>query len=58
MFVLTMTIWGGGYAWQLKYTRATVKATGDWTDSGYAGPLILYMCYGFYDAAWQCCAYW
>jgi hypothetical protein len=58
MFVLTMAIWGGGYAWQLKYTRTTVQGTGDWTDSGYAGPLILYMCYGFYDAAWQCCAYW
>lgn len=58
MFVLTMAIWGGGYAWQLKYTRATVQGTGDWTDSGYVGPMFLYMWYGFYDAAWQCCAYW
>ena len=30
----------------------------DWTDSGYGGPLVLYMFYGFYDAAWQTYAYW
>lgn len=62
MMILTMVIWGGGYAWQKGYTRASVAESsfvpGDWTSSGYAGPMFLYMFYGFYDAAWQCCAYW
>lgn len=62
MMILTMVIWGGGYAWQKGYTRASVAepsfVPGDWTNSGYAGPMFLYMFYGFYDAAWQCCAYW
>ncbi|TLD05657.1 hypothetical protein E2P81_ATG10664, partial [Venturia nashicola] len=30
----------------------------DWTDSGYIGPMFLYIFYGFYDAAWQCSVYW
>ncbi|KAK4695678.1 hypothetical protein P7C71_g2106, partial [Lecanoromycetidae sp. Uapishka_2] len=62
LFVITMAIWGGGYAWQKGYTRAETSATTyvkeDWTASGYAGPMFLYMFYGFYDAAWQTCIYW
>ena len=50
---ITMAVWGGGYAWQKKYTRAQTSAdtyvTMDWTDSGYVGPMFLYMFYGFYD---------
>lgn len=62
MFVLTFAIWGGGYAFAKGYTRAdllksTFKAE-DWTTSGYVGPMFLYMCYGFYDAAWQASTYW
>lgn len=53
MFVLTMVIWGGGYAWQKQYTRADIGADGsgklDWTSNGYIGPMFLYMFYGFYD---------
>lgn len=57
LFVLTMTIWGGGYAWQKQYTRAdtddeAVKAGYvklDWTSSGYVGPMFLYIFYGFFD---------
>lgn len=53
LFVLTMVIWGGGYAWQRSYTRAqTSQETyikDDWTTSGYVGPMFLYMFYGFYD---------
>lgn len=30
----------------------------DWTDPGFAGPFVLYMFYGFSDAAWQTCVYW
>lgn len=62
LFVITMAIWGGGYAWQKQYTRSEVSADDyvkmDWTTSGYVGPMFLYMFYGFYDAAWQTCVYW
>ena len=58
-----MAIWGGGYAYQKGYTRATVsKGSGyvptDWDESGFVGPMFLFMFYGFYDAAWQASAYW
>ena len=53
LFVITMVIWGGGYAWQKGYTRAeTAPKTApkmDWTSRGYVGPMFLYMFYGFYD---------
>ena len=53
LFVLTMIIWGGGYAYQRTYTRAeTSQKTypkDDWTTNGYVGPMFLYMFYGFYD---------
>lgn len=68
IFVLTFAIWGGGYDFQKGYTRADVAtpkdgttakiAPLDWSDSGYGGPLVLYMFYGFYDAAFQTCVYW
>jgi len=64
LFVIIMVIWGGGYDFQKGYTRAQVSdkehpfVTKDWTDSGYIGPMFLYMFYGFSDAAWQTCVYW
>ncbi|GKZ22447.1 hypothetical protein AbraIFM66951_008329 [Aspergillus brasiliensis] len=58
LFALTMGVWGGGYAFQKTYTRKSVVADTDWTTSGYVGPMFLYMFYGFYDAAFQTCAYW
>jgi hypothetical protein len=62
LFVLTMVVWGGGYAWQRKYTRAMTGAddfvTTDFEDSGYVASMFLYMFYGFYDAAFQTCVYW
>ncbi|KAJ5287437.1 hypothetical protein N7478_003123 [Penicillium angulare] len=62
LFTLTMAIWGGGYAWQKKYTRETVAAKGfepwDWKTPGYVGPMFLYFFYGFYDAVWQGTVYW
>lgn len=63
LFLITMAIWGGGYDFQKGYTRAsTSTASGyagkDWTDSGYIGPMFLYIFYGFYDAAWQTSVYW
>ncbi|KAJ5173226.1 hypothetical protein N7492_005819 [Penicillium capsulatum] len=67
LFVLTMAIWGGGYAWQTKYTREDVSQeaidagrfkAADWTMHGYAGPMFLYFFYGMYDAVWQGFVYW
>ncbi|KAF3906507.1 hypothetical protein ABW20_dc0107013 [Dactylellina cionopaga] len=60
VFVLTLAIWGGGYAFQKNYTRASAEKMHkiDWHDNGYGGPLFLYMCYGLYDAIWQTYVYW
>lgn len=62
LFVITMVIWGGGYAWQKGYTRADTSPKNvvktDWTDAGYVGPMFLFMFYGFFDAAWQISVYW
>jgi hypothetical protein len=62
LFLLTMAIWGGGFAWQKQYTRASVKADSftptDWTTPGYVGPMFLYFFYGMYDAIWQGFVYW
>jgi hypothetical protein len=66
LVVLTMVIWGGGYAWQRKQEPREVTSakdytgTVDWTDGGdlFVGPMFLYMFYGFFDAAWQTAIYW
>ena len=62
LLVLTMAIWGGGYAWQKTYTRSEVSPKNyvklDFKDSGYIGPMFLYIFYGMYDAAWQTSVYW
>ncbi|EED19055.1 DUF895 domain membrane protein [Talaromyces stipitatus ATCC 10500] len=63
LVVVTAAIYGGGWAWQKKYTRADVsKDSGfvpwDWTTPGYVGPMFLYFFYGCYDAIWQGCMYW
>lgn len=62
LFVLTMAIWGGGYAFQTHYTREEASSSSfvpkDWTGSGYVGTMFLYIFYGFYDASWQTCVYW
>jgi len=63
LFVLTMAIWGGGYAFQKTYTRESVDqekgyVAMDWKSDGYVGLMFLYMFYGFFDAAWQASIYW
>ena len=62
IFTLTMVIWGGGFKFQQGYNREMVGAEDyvkkDFQDSGYVGPMFLYMFYGFYDAAFQTTAYW
>ncbi|KAG4437555.1 hypothetical protein IFR05_006942 [Cadophora sp. M221] len=65
LFVMTMAIWGGGYAFQKGYTRDSVNTDlnpdfipTDWTTTGYVGPMFLYIFYGFYDSLWQASVYW
>ncbi|KAF5570485.1 DUF895 domain-containing protein [Fusarium phyllophilum] len=61
LFVMTFVVWGGGYVHQRTYTREMSQAEDfdtDWRDDGYAGPMFLYIFYGFYDAAWQATVYW
>lgn len=64
LFSLTMVIWGGGYAWQKRYTRASVDTTKtdftpwDWQHPGYPGPMFLLFFYGMFDAIWQGSVYW
>lgn len=62
LFSLIMIIWGCGYKFQKTYDRAfgtsETAIKKDWSDPGYAGPFVLYIFYGFSDAAWQTCVYW
>ena len=62
ILVLTFAVWGGGYVFQRNYTREDTAREDsfryDWTSNGYVGPMFLYISYGFYDAAFQTCAYW
>lgn len=62
VLVLTVGVWGGAFAWQRKYTRAGTSLSSfhqvDLTDSGYAGPLVLFMALGFFDAVWQSYILW
>ncbi|KAI1122367.1 putative MFS transporter [Nemania abortiva] len=62
LIVAGMVIWGGGYAFQLWENERI--AAGHIQDIDYtegstsAGPIILYIFYGGYDALWQGFAYW
>jgi len=62
LFATIMIIWGFGYMFQKTYDRAWAEdetnEKKDWSDAGYAGPFVLYMFYGFSDAAWQTSVYW
>ncbi|KAH7204859.1 major facilitator superfamily domain-containing protein [Fusarium redolens] len=62
LFVLTMGIWAGGYEFQKTYTREKMEEYPelklDWSDSGYIGPMFLYIFYGMYDSACQGYCYW
>ncbi|CAK39218.1 putative MFS transporter [Aspergillus niger CBS 101883] len=62
LFVTGMAIWGGGYKFQLWSTHRIaqgLKQNIDYTNGSLsAGPIILYICYGAYDALWQSFCYW
>ncbi|UPL02754.1 hypothetical protein LCI18_013688 [Fusarium solani-melongenae] len=62
LFLLTMATWGGGLKHQIGFERDDVKPEQDdridWSDSGFGALFVLYMSWGFFDAAWQTCIYW
>lgn len=62
LFVVTLVIWGAGWAWQKNYDRKVTSAADfvptDWKTPGYVGPMFLYIFYGLYDSLWQASVYW
>ncbi|KAF2170741.1 hypothetical protein M409DRAFT_35849 [Zasmidium cellare ATCC 36951] len=62
VLVTGMAIWGGGYAFQLWLNRRLaqgLKQDIDYTQGSLsAGPMMLYIFYGGYDALWQGFSYW
>jgi MFS family permease len=68
LLVFSTAIWAWGYEYQTRksvgFTRSGVLALTedqklDLRDGGrYAEPMILYTCYGFFDAVWQTYCYW
>lgn len=57
IFVMLMAIWAGGFAFQLGFD-SDFDQPKHWTDSGFAGPFVLYLFYGFSDAVYQSFMYW
>lgn len=56
LFVITMGLWGGGYAFQRTYDRESAILQDnvlDWTSSNYGGLAVLYLFYGVFDSIWQ-----
>lgn len=63
LFVLTVGVWIGGYFDMIgtagrKETLSPQFVAMDWKSPDYAAHVILYICYGFYDASWQTCVYY
>lgn len=61
-FATGMIIWGGGFAfqkWETKRLAQGLKQDIDYTHGSLsAGPMLLYIFYGSYDAIWQSFCYW
>ncbi|KFX87050.1 hypothetical protein V490_08599 [Pseudogymnoascus sp. VKM F-3557] len=62
LVVTGMAIWGGGYAfqkWEDRRVAAGHKQDVDYMQGSIAaGPMLLYIFYGAYDALWQGYCYW
>ncbi|XP_052174851.1 UNC93-like protein 1 [Diospyros lotus] len=58
--LLGTVIWAGGLANQRSYSRDDEPDKLDFKDSGseFAGPFVLYFCYGLLDAMFQSMVYW
>lgn len=60
VFISGLAIWGGGLKFQLGVTRGNIDLLEliDFHDSGYIGPMFLYMFYGVHDAIFQNYVLW
>lgn len=62
LLVLTFALWSGAYRWQKREADAIANTGGkikeDLADSGYIGPMFLYLAFGLYAAIFQTCLYW
>jgi len=62
LLVLTLALWGGALQHQIGWARADVQPTADarldWSTPGFGQLFVLYIFWGFYDAAYQTCIYW
>lgn len=63
LLILTFVVWSGAYVWQKKESESTTSIVGgsvkkDFSNSGYVAPMILYLSFGLFAAAWQTCLYW
>ncbi|KAJ4847735.1 hypothetical protein Tsubulata_006909 [Turnera subulata] len=58
--LLGTAIWGGGLANQLNYSYHELPKRLDFKASGheFAGPFVLYFCYGLLDSMFQSLVYW
>ncbi|XWS31941.1 hypothetical protein CRYUN_Cryun23aG0118700 [Craigia yunnanensis] len=58
--VLPTVIWAGGLANQLNYSFHKLPIRLDFKKFGndFAGPFVLYFCYGLLDAMFQSLVYW
>lgn len=58
--LLGSVIWAGGLANQLTYSHDKPPSKLDFKNSGsdFAGPFVLYFCYGLLDAMFQSAVYW
>jgi MFS family permease len=62
LLVLTLALWGGALQHQIGWARSDVQPTADarldWSSPGFGQLFVLYIFWGFYDAAYQTCIYW
>ncbi|KAG1461038.1 hypothetical protein G6F56_005814 [Rhizopus delemar] len=57
LFLVLMAVWAGGFVFQLTFDNSFNQPIG-WSDSGFGGPFVLYMMFGFSDALYQTYMYW
>lgn len=60
LLALVFGVWSGAYVWlKNKSKRVDVgDVKKDFTDPGYAGPMLLYLAFGVFAAVGQTCLYW
>ncbi|KAH8712033.1 hypothetical protein GQ44DRAFT_812858 [Phaeosphaeriaceae sp. PMI808] len=60
LFILVFVVWTCAYVWQRNETQKSEGSVAkkDFTNSNYAGPMLLYLSFGLLAAVWQTCLYW